>query len=279
MSTENIKKAVCWDSFILFTLKKKQEERYFHDTDTQELFDALLTTAEERIESIQKGQQYWRAQLGCAREPARDLDGQIIDYNIIPYPPKRMKPLADKSCEGRINPKGIPYLYLATDEKTAVSEVRPWVSSNVTVVQFETVKELQIVDCSSCEINPMNVTVADLDKLWKLKQPTPEEAIKTIWLWVDKEFSEPVDRTDNTADYVPTQIVAELFKTNGFDGIKYKSLFNNGENLALFDIDAAEQIGDGKVFQVTKINIDFEQKWPFVFKKKEKQCRIKKDTG
>lgn len=260
-----MKMATNWNSFISFTCKKKQEERYFHDTDTQELFDILLSTLKERIESIQKGQQYWRAQLGCAHEPARDFDGQIVGYNVIPYPLKRMKPLADKACEGRINPKGIPCLYLTTDEKTAVSEIRPWVGSNVTVAQFETVRELQIIDCSSGEINPMNVTVADLDKLWKLKQPTPEEAIKTIWLWIDKEFSEPVDRTNNTVDYVPTQIVAELFKTNGFDGVKYKSLFNNGENLAMFDINAAEQIGDGKVFQVTKVNVDFEQEWPFTF--------------
>ena len=67
-----MKMATNWNSFISFTCKKKQEERYFHDTDTQELFDILLSTLKERIESIQKGQQYWRAQLGCAHEPARN---------------------------------------------------------------------------------------------------------------------------------------------------------------------------------------------------------------
>lgn len=256
--------SISWNSYLLFRDKKK-EIRYFNDTETQELFDTLLTTAKERIESIPEGQTFWRAQLGYEDDPLYD-NGHIVDYNAVPLTVERMKPLVDKACEGRINPKGIPCLYLSTDEKTAISEVRPWIGSYITVAKFETLKNLKVIDCSRGAINPMNVTVADLDKLWKLKQPTPEEAIQTIWRWVDKDFSEPVDRNDNTADYVPTQIIAELFKTNGFDGIKYKSLFNNGKNLALFDINSAKQIDDGKVFQVTNVDIDYKKKWPSQFK-------------
>ena len=259
--------SILWNSYLLFRNKKK-EIRYFNDTESQELFDTLLTTAKDRIESIPKGQRYWRAQLGYKDDPLYD-NGQIVDYNAIPLSVERMKPLADKACEGRINPKGIPCLYLATDEKTAVSEVRPGVGSYVTVAEFETLKDLKVIDCSR-GINPMNVTVPDFDKLFKLKQPTPEEAIKTNWRWVDKEFSEPVERKDNTADYVPTQIIAELFKTNGFDGIKYKSIFSNGKNLALFDINSAKQIDNGKVIRVTKIDVDFKQIWPIQFKRREK---------
>lgn len=36
-----------------------------------------------------------------------------------------MKPLSNSASEGRANPKGIPYLYVATDKETAMSEVRP----------------------------------------------------------------------------------------------------------------------------------------------------------
>lgn len=247
--------SIHWSSYLLFREKKK-EIRYFSDTETQEFFETLLTTAKERIESINKGQRYWRAQLGYDDSPCYD--------HIVPHSHNRMKPESEKAFEGRINPKGIPCLYLATDEKTAVSEVRPWAGSYVTVAQLETIKDLKVIDCSRGEINPMNVTVSDLDKLWKLEQPTPEETMKTIWRWVDKDFSEPVDHNDNTAGYVTTQIIAELFKTNGFDGIKYKSLFNNGKNLALFDINAAKQIDDGKVFQVTKVDVvGYEQILPF----------------
>ena len=253
-----------WNSFLIFRDKKKQKERYFHDNETRQFFDILLATAKHRTEVIAKGQIFWRAQLGCGDDPCYTGDS-IVGYILIPYSSKRMKPLEDEACEGRINPRGIPCLYLSTDEKTAISEIRPWVGSYATVAQFEMLKDLKVIDCSCGEINPMDVTVADLDKLWKLKPPPLDEALKTIWRWIDKEFSEPVERNDKISEYAPTQIIAELFKANGFDGIKYKSLFNNGINLALFDINSANQIDEGRVIQVTKVDVDFKQEWPVEF--------------
>jgi hypothetical protein len=255
-----------WNSFLSFRDKKKQEVRYFHDKEAQEFFAGVMTTVQNRIKVLPKGQQYWRAQLGHCNDPLYD-NGQIVDYNAVPYSDKRMKPLAEKASGGRVNPEGIPYLYLSTDEKTAISEVRPWVGSYVTVAQFKTLKALKIIDCSCGEIDPMNRTVLDLDKLWKLKPQTTEEAIKTVWRWIDLAFSEPVDHNDKTVDYVPTQIIAELFKTKGFDGIKYKSLFNNGSNLALYDIESVKQVNERKVIQVTKIDVDFKQIYPTFFQK------------
>ncbi|MCK4886041.1 MAG: RES family NAD+ phosphorylase [Planctomycetes bacterium] len=269
MGKNILEKQPHWNDFRSFGQKKKQEERYFHDEQTQRFFTTLLTTARDRIKSIRKGQLFWRAQLGCGDDPLYD-NGQIVDYNAVPFTTERMKPLAGKIGEGRINPKGIPCLYLATDEKTAISEIRPWVGSYVTIVQFKTLKNLKVIDCSLSKINPMAMTVADLDKLWKFKPPTPEEAIKTIWEWIDLAFCRPVENNDKITDYIPTQIIAELFKTNGVDGVKYKSLFNHGKNLALFDINSAKQIEEGKVFQITEVDIDFKQKWPIQFKKRGK---------
>jgi hypothetical protein len=55
---------------------------------------------------------------------------------------------------------------------------------------------------------------------------------------------------------VPTQIIAELFKSKGFDGIWYKSLLSNdGCNLALFNLDDAEVISCG-LWEATSIRFD-----------------------
>jgi RES domain len=256
-----------WNSFLSFREKKRHTERFFHSADVQKFLVEVVATARERVELAPKRQRYWRAQLGSGDEPCRDYDGQIVDYRAVPYPAERMKPLREKASEGRVNPKGIPYLYLSTDEKTAISEVRPWIGKNVTLAEFETLRDLKLVDCSRCEINPMSKSASDLDMLFKLKPPTPQETTEIVWRWIDLAFSEPVDRDDSTAGYVPTQIIAELFKTNGFDGIKYKSLFNGGNNLALFDLDFAQQVGDGKVVKVTKIDLDYQQIHPFPFGK------------
>ena len=253
----------CWSSFLSFREKKRHEERYFHSEEVQEFLNGALATARERFELIPERQRYWRAQLGSDLWPLDDGDGETVDYRPVPYPVKRMKPIPERASEGRVNPLGIPYLYLATDEKTAISEVRPWVGSYVTVAEFETRRPLKVVDCSRCEIDPIVRTSRDFDMLFKLKPPSPEETTEIVWRWIDLAFSEPVDRDDSVAGYVPTQIIAELFKVNGFDGIEYRSVFNGGKNLALFDLSSAEQVGEGKVVQVTKIDLDFQQIHPF----------------
>jgi len=256
-----------WSSFLSFRNKIEHEEEYSQSEEVQKCLAAVIATAGEHVESISTGQRYWRAQSGSASWPVDDGTGQIIDYRAVPYRAERMKPLRDEAREGRVNPGGIPYLYLATNETTAISEVRPWVGSYVTVAEFETCKPLTLVDCSRCEINPVVKTASDLDMLWKLTSPESEEVPKIVWRWIDLAFSKPVDRDDSTADYIPTQIIAELFKTNGFSGIKYRSVFNGGSNLALFDIDSAQQVGEGKVVQVTKLDLDFQQIHPFPFAK------------
>lgn len=256
-----------WSSFLSFRDEKKHEERYFHSREAQEFLDGVLATAADRVEPIAKGQRYWRAQSGSALWPLDDGAGEDVDYCRIAYRPERMKPVPEKAREGRINSRGIPCLYLATNEKTAISEVRPWVGSRVTVAEFEICEDLDVIDCSGCEIDSVVKKASDLDMLYKLTPPEPEEIPQIVWRWIDLAFSEPVDREDSTVDYIQTQIIAELFKANGFGGVIYRSVFNGGKNLALFDIDSACQVGEGKVVQVTELDLNFQQICPFLFAK------------
>ena len=65
---------------------------------------------------------------------------------------------------------------------------------------------------------------------------------------------------DEIAEYVSTQILAELFKREGFDGVAYKSNFGeDGYNVALFDLDAADLI-NCFLFEVKKIEMEFEER-------------------
>jgi hypothetical protein len=147
-----------------------------------------------------------------------------------------MKPLTDRAHDGRANPKGIPCLYLATQAETAISEVRPWIGSYVSVGQFKLLRPVEIIDCSR----------ERLDHMFYWEEPSPEEVEKAVWSDIDRAFAEPMTRSDDTADYVPTQILAELFKREGFGGVAYKSRFGErGYNVALFDVDAADLINCG----------------------------------
>lgn len=166
---------------------------------------------------------------------------------------KRMMPYSDKAKEGRVNPKGIPCLYTATNPHTALSEMKPRIGSYLTLGEFVTVKELAIVDFA-CE----RLQLADPND-----GPTEEEMDILVWEDLNDAFSEPVTDSDDIADYAPTQIVAELFRRAGYDGIRYKSKYiqfeslepwgsqervedfqnvksQHGQNIALFDVTSAE---------------------------------------
>ena len=53
-----------------------------------------------------------------------------------------------------------------------------------------------------------------------------------------------------------TQVLAELFRENGVDGIRYRSAVGIGHNLALFDLGCADVIS-GQLYKIDKLDIGF----------------------
>ena len=143
-----------------------------------------------------------------------------------------MMPRPDAASDGRANPEGIPRLYMAFDRHTAIAEVRPWIGSLVSVAIMKTVRDLRIVDCRGAD---------DREMIFLEEQPPAAEREAAVWSHVARAFREPVLRGDDRAGYAPTQIIAELFENEGFDGIVYGSGFgDDATNVVLFDTAAAE---------------------------------------
>lgn len=233
---------------MVFSNKVRHKSRYIHSTDVTEFLADVLMTSKERVRVIKTGSVFWRSQLGNDLRPVIE-EGEEIAEEPAPYPPLRMKPVYFAASEGRANPKGIPYLYLATDKETAMSEVRPWIGSNISVGQFKTVKELRVIDCSVHHAKGIVL-------YWE--EPSEEEKEQAVWAYIDRAFSEPVTLSDKSSDYVPTQIIAELFKSEGFDGVVYKSALSDGFNLILFDIDSAK-IVNCYLYETKKIKFSFRE--------------------
>jgi len=148
-----------------------------------------------------------------------------------------MKPLPDRAREGRANPKGIPYLYLATHEDIAVAEVRPWIGSYVSIAQFVLNRDVRVVNCVTDDHRIMAYS----------REPEPEERERAVWQDIDRAFSRPMTSGDDTADYAPTQVIAEFFRENDLDGVAYGSSLGLGNNVALFDPGVARLVNCGLV--------------------------------
>lgn len=173
-----------------------------------------------------------RAQLGCKYE--RPIGA--FQFGESPFDAPRMLPRRDRAPEGRLNPKGIPYLYLADSAETAVSEVRPSTEQRITLGEFQPVRELRIAAFGG--------------KGWRPDSGPP--FTQNLAELVASSFSRPVQKSDDQSEYAVTQLIAESLKDAGFCGVHYPSAVFDGGNYALFDLDSV-QMKKAKVVVVSRV--------------------------
>jgi len=155
--------------------------------------------------AINVGELYYRARVNEA-------------FCNIPYEPEDMlAPPRESACEGRANPAGIPYLYAANNEKTAIAEMRPWVGAKVSVATLTSIRNFIALDYSISG------------------EHTDQKKNDEVDYILRAAFSRPVHHLDKLA-YAASQYVAEQFKSVGFEAIFYRSnLTKNGKNVVVFD--------------------------------------------
>ncbi len=216
-----------WRSYWAFASEVSRRWRYVQSPETVHFLRLVAAQAKDRVTTVQEGRRFHRAQKAVHGW----LDENLGEEMDGPALPERMTPLPDSATEGRVNPKGIPCFYMAADEHTAIAEVRPWIGSKVSVGVFRTLRPLRLVDCTR-----------DAEKQWiYLEEPTAEERARAVWTHIAQAFREPVTREDDRADYAPTQVIAEVFRAEWFDGVAYRSGFGTDcLNVALFALDATE---------------------------------------
>ena len=87
---------------------------------------------------------------------------------------------------------------------------------------IQNIAGLELIDCSREQKDfPLHLVLQELEE----QESEPAEIEKAVWSDINRAFAEPMTRSDDSADYVATQILAELFKREGFGGIAYKSNF------------------------------------------------------
>jgi hypothetical protein len=203
----------------------------------QEMFvNAVLSTCHTRSATLPKGSVLWRAQLGHDWRP----EGEGDEEYRYAHPSTRMKPDPDRVSDGAL-------------------EVRPSIGSHVSIAQFKVLRNLQLVDCSADWVgDKVGSSVRYLQN-----SLTPDEIENIIWSDINTVFSGPIERGDSTLDYVPTQILAEVFKRNGFGGLAYHSSYGRsgkvdktgGHNVVLFDMGVADPINCG-LYRVKDVSVE-----------------------
>lgn len=257
-----------WVSYDRFVENTMRRSRYRLDSEDEEFLSALEETAQTRAIDFKAGKELWRAQKSDLVEnitfgmpDPEETRGEVDDCALgesagerllidvpckVPFGAERMKPRRDAAAEGRVNAKGIPCLYAADDPDTAMAEMRPSKDQTLTLARLRVNRDLRIVNCC----HRMTPPVFD-------REMTSAEIEEVIWGLISFGFSVPVERKDDTAEYAPTQILGEIFRNGGFDGIKFRSGLGKGANFALFDLDAADVIGAPMLYRTIDVQYVF----------------------
>ena len=149
------------------------------------------------------------------------------DNNLIPKE-KMGKPPLGRSTQGRANPIGISYLYVASDIKTAISEIRPHKGALVTVAKIKLPDNLKFLDIRSPKntISPFSFSDNVLEALYK-----DLDLLERF----GEELSKPVLPQEADMEYLSSQYLCEMIKHYGFTGLLYKSSVGEGFNIVIFD--------------------------------------------
>lgn len=174
------------DSYRRFEQAVKRETRYVYNGEVRDFLAAVVETSKTRKDSIEKSSILWRAQRGYTwrtENPGTEEEFDVPDA----FDPDRMVPKAEFVSDGRVNPRGIPCLYLASTKEAAVAEVRPWVGSYISLAQFEIMRDVVVVDCTKDKRMFPNWL------LQKTPQEIPADKREQIaWGEIGHAFSRPV---------------------------------------------------------------------------------------
>lgn len=250
-----------------FAESVKHGRRFVFEDRVNLFLEAVSETATSRFSDLPAESVLWRAQLGHHMYTF-DEGEETEEERPAPWFEDRMKPLPSKVGDGRANPRGVAYLYLASNCTTAGSEVRPWLGASISISRFCTNRNLRLVDFTRDKkrwFKAFSVEAAGFVP-WE-----PHEFESVVWGDIGEAMSRPYTNEEQSLNYVPTQVIAERLRHSGADGLVYKSLLTkDGFNIVLFDLKDADPL-DFQLYEAKSVEYTFEPTDNPFFSKKTKQ--------
>jgi hypothetical protein len=174
----------------------------------------------EQASTIKSPETYYRARIGYTeREVKAGLNTTKVK---APYLGSEISaPLPYKASAGRANRQGVSYLYLSSDEGTAIGEVRPHPGHYVSIAKFVLNSQISIVDLRFINL---------------LKYYKNHETLEVFKLLRDlvEELSIPI-LPEEHEKYLVTQFICDVIRQLGYEGILFNSSVSTGQNLVAFN--------------------------------------------
>jgi len=195
---------------------------------------------------VSKGEIFYRARIGFDEKKWKSK-AEHEGYQIVYFPYVNDKigaPSPLNAGEGRLNRKGISFLYTASDIETAISEIRPHPSHIISTGKFKIKKNINIISLTHLDFYDFLLSDTLIDLYILLGN-------------LNNRFSMPI-LPEETSRYLVSQFYAEIFRKIGFRGVEYKSSISSGTNFCFFEAEDLEYIeNSAKVKRITQLNYSF----------------------
>ena len=195
-----------------------ERENYFDvEPDLVQMIDKV---ADRITVTAPQGQIYFRARIG--------IEGRFEDMSELFNPQTRYKPYQGAALgappplvagAGRLNRAGVAFLYLASDLDTACCEIRPHPGHMLSIGQYMSLRPLRLANLET-DIGAFATSDDELD-------------LFAFVFAADMAMSLPV-LPGEAVRYSITQLIAEVLRQRGFDGVAFKSSVSAGRNVCLF---------------------------------------------
>ena len=222
------------DDWARFERSLKSETRFFSRTAEAVLSDIFSGIAEARTrhgDSVISGAgpgtvltRLFRARPFQSQERLEQALARP-DLEVGPPPSPLARP-------GRMNARGVPVFYGATDERIAMAEVRPPVGADVVVAQFVIVRPLRLLDVAALGTVFVEGSIFDPTLAGRSKRAV---FLKTL----SARVTRPVMPDAEDFEYLVTQAMADYLADHpdlDLDGILFPSVQSRtkGANVVLF---------------------------------------------
>lgn len=223
-----------WEDFVVAI---RRENRFHTDHVNLDVLKIFFTYVKK---SYKEGTAFYRA--------------RISNKEGFPTTEMGVPPLGQAPA-GRANSAGISCLYLASNELTALKEIRAGAHDYVTIGKFVLKQNIDIIDLTAIdEISAFS----DLDST---QHAINKEHLRKINI----EIAKPLRRHDSSLDYLPTQYISDFIKSikidgkNEYSGIEYRStMCKDGYNLTMFD-ESLFECECVSVLDVEEINYEYKK--------------------
>ncbi|CAN5493987.1 RES domain-containing protein [soil metagenome] len=239
------------EDWTRFERSLKSEARFFSRTAEAVLSDIFSGIAEARTRNggtviIAAGPGTTLTSVFRARpfqsEERLELALARPDLEVGPPPSPLARP-------GRMNARGVPVFYGATDERIAMAEVRPPVGADVIVAQFEIVRPLRLLDVAALGTVFVEGSIFEPTLAGRSKQAVFLQTLSA-------RIPRPVMPDAEDFEYLVTQAMADYLADEpdlDLDGILFPSvqsrtkganvvLFHKASRTALFDLPKGTEV-------------------------------------